>query len=186
MAINPILFSLALNESFQNGDDATTIGVPAKANEKLSPVEVLRRAVMIALDTNDAKQADEFIRQSGIKPPTNLTRQNKNGVAFYEFPVGTDFYNSVEQFKQTGKAASLGSNASVVDTNSGDNSVAAPNTNRNSVSEKTGIDRTPYLRQRIGGRNPNASQQTTSRTQSQIYGQTIFNGGDAKPKQLTA
>ncbi len=40
MAINPILFSLALNESFQNGDDATTIGVPAKANEKLSPVEV--------------------------------------------------------------------------------------------------------------------------------------------------
>ena len=184
MAINPILFSLALNESFQNGDDTATIGVPVKPNEKLSPVEVLRRAVMTALGTSDAKQADEFIRQSGIEPQMNLTRQNKNGVAFYEFPVGTDFYNSVEQFKQTGKAASLGGNASVVNANSANNSVAAPNANRNSVAEKTGIDRTPYLRRRISG-NPHASRQTNQRTQSQIYGQTIFNG-DAKPKQLTA
>ncbi len=157
MAINPILFSLALNESFQNGDDTATIGVPVKPNEKLSPVEVLRRAVMTALGTNDAKQADEFIRQSGIQPQTNLTRQNKNGVAFYGFPVGTDFYNSVGQFKKTGKATPLGNTASVVNANSADNSVAAPTGNRNSVAEKTGIDRTPYLRQRLGGRNPNAS-----------------------------
>jgi len=150
--------------------DETSIGVPVKDGEKLSSQEILRRAVMIALGTSDAKQADEFIRQSGIQP-RELAVKNGNGASFYEFPTDTAFYNSIEQFKRNGQAIPLNADKKEAQI------IPDRQQNPNGANEKNVIDRAKIVRQNLEkGRIQNV--QATTIEPNQVNGST-------KPKPLT-
>ncbi len=93
MAINSILqFSVGNSSSADDDGGQNFIGVLAPAGKTLAPDEILRRAVMSALETSDAAQADEFIKQNNLSAPREMPVFRQDGQVIYQLPVDEKFF----------------------------------------------------------------------------------------------
>lgn len=92
-----------ISQSYLNNtlltDESFVIGVGKPPSKALSPREILRQAVMFALETKDVAKADGFIKQSGLTPPAAVPVKNVGGQEIYQLSVDESFYAKIEDFK---------------------------------------------------------------------------------------
>jgi len=120
MSINFISQTFVKGDTFI--DEPLRIGISKPDGRELSTTEILQQAVMFALGTNDAKKADEFIKQYGLQPPAKVLAKDVSGQKIYQLPVNSEFYSNIKEFKpqadksKTNGTSNINANAPVNNT----------------------------------------------------------------------